>query len=354
MKKIFILLPSPHPVGPAKGAYALANALADLREVCVVTLKAGSGVSAPLDKRVEQISLAHQRGDWPGWIESYRKILAAAGGRRLVSSLSLLFSADVVNGFCTRHASVCSSVRGNLIRNYRMDYGLAGIALGTLHLASLRRFDHIVAMTAPMARQIRRFAGRTPEIIGNFVDEAPLERYRCPGRGGPGLNFVFLGSLSHRKQPLLVVRAVAQLRRNGVDAQLDIAGDGPLRAQVQATIATLGLTEAVRVHGHLADPYPMLAGADAMVLPSLSEGVSRAALEALHLGVPCVLREADGNGALLHSENGALFDDDSQLPTAMLAAARLGKGIQKRASLVPPAFRQREAADRYLELLEQS
>ena len=51
---IFILVPSPHPTGPVKGAFALANALAPIRRVVLVYLKDGPGVDANLDTRVEE------------------------------------------------------------------------------------------------------------------------------------------------------------------------------------------------------------------------------------------------------------------------------------------------------------
>ena len=51
-----------------------------------------------------------------------------------------------------------------------------------------------------------------------------------------------------------------------------------------------------------------------MVLPSFSEGVSRSALEALFLGVPCVLRDVDGASELIHDGiNGYLFNENSEL-----------------------------------------
>jgi len=354
MRNLFILVPADTPDGPVKGAYALANALAALRNITLVSMKRGPGAEAPLDARVRRLCLADHESGFAGKLRHYRGLLCAAGGRAGVASISMCLSADALNAMCRAHAVTCSSVRGNLINNYRMDYGLRGVPLGAAHLLGLRRFDHVVAMTRAMSRQVRTFAGRVPAIIGNFVDEAALDHLREPGVSTGPLRFAFVGSLSERKQPWLIVQALATLRERGELAVLDLIGTGPMQARVQADIERLGLTDSVRLRGFMNSPYELLTQADAMVLPSLSEGVSRAALEALHLGVPCVMREVDGNSELIRDGiNGALFSGDPTLAAAMLRAARANRQRSAaRTSLLPDAYRQQSAASQYLNLVE--
>jgi glycosyltransferase involved in cell wall biosynthesis len=353
MRRIFILLPAMLPTGPVKGALALANALAADREIRIVTLKKGAGAAAHLDPSVEHLCLEAHRG-MRAKLRAYRELLAQAGGRARVASISFCLSADAVNLFCRRNALTCASVRGNLIRNYATDYGPIGIPLAAMHLASLRACDHIVAMTDAMATQIARYAGRRPVVIGNFVDEAALEPFRTTAVAAGPLRFVFLGSLNARKRPLLLLKSIAELRSQGHDVQLDILGSGPLLESLKDDIASMNLADAVRVHGFQPNPYPTLASSDALVLPSVSEGLSRACLEALHLGVPCVLRAADGNRELITPGfNGTLFDRDVELSRAMLEAAELSRRQRnRRESLLPPAFRQHEAANQYATLVE--
>ncbi len=319
--------------------------------VTLVFFKAGPGVNAPLDQRVavEELpggSLLKQRA-------AYVRMLRSAGGRSRVASLSMCYSADRINVGCREVARTCCSVRGNLFANYRLDYGLAGLGLALRHLWMLRNMDHVVAMTQAMRAGIQRVTRRPVNVIGNCVDETAIAHNRIRGSQHEPLRFVFVGSLTRRKQPGLIIDALA-----GADiaegAQLDLVGDGPLKASVEAAAARLVGVD-VHLHGQLADPLPIVARADAFVLPSMSEGVSRAALEALCLGVPCVLRRVDGNAELVHDEQrGILFDRDDELREAMLLAAREGRrrfaGAIK-PNLLPSAFRQREVADRYLNLL---
>jgi hypothetical protein len=355
MREIFITVPSPHPTGPIKGAYALANALAEERPVTLVTLKHGPGAGTMLDPRVKERSLADLGRGWRNRLHAYRAMLRDAGGKRHVASISMCLTADMVNCLSGSAAVTCASIRGNLLSNYRLDYGLPGVPVAVAHLTALRWADHIVAITSSMAAQVRAYTGKTPTIIGNFVDEAALDPFRASGPATGPYRLVFLASLTERKQPLLAIQAVHELRRLGFDVVLDVIGAGPLGSAVAAEATRLGIRDSITLHGHLTTPYAVLANADVMLLPSLSEGMPRAALEALHLGVPCVLRAVDGNAELITApEHGELFQHDRALADVVLTVAQRSRSLPRtRDSLLPPQFRQREQARRYLALVEQ-
>lgn len=351
MRELVILVPALIASGPIKGAAALANEAVKTRPVTFVSLKSGFSERVVLAPEVRQVSLAQEKG-LLAQLRAYRAFLRRLGGRQAVASVSMCLSADRVNFFCRKEAVTCASVRGNLYANYRMDHGLGGVFAAFAHLLSLRGFDEVAAMTGSMAAQIRPYLGRAPEIVANFIDEAPLEAFRDAGeREGP-LRFVFVRSLSSRKNPLLLLQAMAALRARGEQAHLDLVGNGPLRAACEAEIARLGLEENVTVCGSLSSPYALMAQADAFVLPSFSEGLSRASLEALYLGTPCVLRDVDGNAELIDDEaRGGLFREEKSLADLMLAVARASRSRKKRDCLLPDAFRQAAATRRLLDLL---
>ena len=159
--------------------------------------------------------------------------------------------------------------------------------------------------------------------------------------------------MTKRKQPLALIEALVALSAQGHEVFADFIGDGPLRESAEEALVRLKLNDNVTLHGHLNDLHHLVASADAFVLPSSSEGVSRACLEALHLGVPCVLRDVDGNGELIQiGATGFLFHDDAELPSAMLSAAKLGRTKESSASLLPPDYRQDFAVQAYLNLIE--
>lgn len=352
MRKILILIPSLSPAGPIKGAIALANGLAGIRDVTLISVKSGPGANAFIDPRVKQLSLAHVSGGWVGKLRAYQRLLAEAGGRAQAGSISMCFSADLINRFCRAQSLTCASVRGNLHENYKYDYGIPGLALALLHMQILKKFDQVTALSCAMAKQLFRHLKRLPEVIGNFVDEASLESFRVGRASGSGVRIVFVGNLSRRKQPDLAVKAMEVL---GPSAHLDLIGDGPLRAKLEKNTRQKSCTAQTTFHGHLPKPWSLVAKADALVLPSVSEGIARAALEALYLGVPCVLRDVDGNRELIRpGYNGALFNNVKDLPAAIRTAVTINERAlgQKRVSLLPEAFRQEYNVSKYLHLME--
>ena len=123
---VFIIIPSLSSAGPVKGALALANGLSEHLSVILVTIKSSSGVSSLINPRIGVISLEHISGGWRGKIKAYVQHLMAAGGRKNVFSISMCFSADLINRFCCAQAFTCASIRGNLFENYKYDYGAFG------------------------------------------------------------------------------------------------------------------------------------------------------------------------------------------------------------------------------------
>jgi len=352
MRKIFLLIPSDSPTGPIKGAYVLANSLVNYCHVTIVSLKPGIGARSSLDSRVQFHCLADSVKGIRNKIRAYRNMLDDAGGREVVASLSMCLSADVANLFCAKEAMTYTSVRGNLLANYRYDYGLLGIPLAMTHLFLLRWIDRVVAMNQTMAQQIQRYSGQTPAVIGNFVDEAALDQHRIEPEKENRKRFVFVGSLTQRKQPWLLIEAMAEITQAGEEVMLDVVGSGPLLDSLQQQVERLKLEKSVVFHGFVDQPVKLLSHADAMILPSLSEGISRAALEALHIGVPCVLRDVDSNADLVtNGENGMLFERDEQLAQSMLAAADISREKGHQQSLLPSQFRQAFAAEQYMKLL---
>jgi glycosyltransferase involved in cell wall biosynthesis len=91
-----------------------------------------------------------------------------------------------------------------------------------------------------------------------------------------------------------LLEAFAQVRSVRADVRLAIAGDGPLRADLEDEARRLGIADAVTFTGAIASPWPFLADLDLFVLPSLWEGLPYALLEAMAIGLPCVATAVDG------------------------------------------------------------
>nr|WP_247712101.1 glycosyltransferase [Qipengyuania qiaonensis] len=101
-----------------------------------------------------------------------------------------------------------------------------------------------------------------------------------------------VGALIERKGQALVIKALAHLPKG----RLLLIGKGEDEASLRALTREVGVADRVHFLGSL-DPAmlpPILSAADAMVLPSLSEGLANAWIEALACGTPLVITDAGG------------------------------------------------------------
>lgn len=104
--------------------------------------------------------------------------------------------------------------------------------------------------------------------------------------------FVATGALIARKGQGLAIEALALLTAG----HLALAGTGPDEAALRALAARLGVEPRVHFLGRVDhDALPLLlSAADALVLPSASEGIANAWIEALACGAPLVIPDAGG------------------------------------------------------------
>ncbi len=92
------------------------------------------------------------------------------------------------------------------------------------------------------------------------------------------------------------------------DARLAIAGDGPLRAELEQRARDGGVGHAVLFLGEVSEPIPVLRGADVFVLPSWAESFPYVILEAMSVGLAIAASDVGGVGeAIVDGDSGLLF-----------------------------------------------
>ena len=108
-----------------------------------------------------------------------------------------------------------------------------------------------------------------------------------------------VGRLAAVKDQAALVRAFAEVVKRMPDARLVIAGDGPMRKELEALVEQLGLPGRVWITGDRDDIPDILRLLDIFVLPSLGEGISNTILEAMATGLPIVATDVGGNRELV-------------------------------------------------------
>lgn len=100
-----------------------------------------------------------------------------------------------------------------------------------------------------------------------------------------------VGRLDPIKDYSLLLRALARMGPAARTWRLVLVGDGPLRAVLEREARELGISDRVYLAGRQVDVENWLRAFDVFVLPSLSEGMSNAVLEAMAVGLPVVCRD---------------------------------------------------------------
>jgi len=147
---------------------------------------------------------------------------------------------------------------------------LANRFLGMMNRRSGKRFDAMMAVSAPAQKFARETYGYDAIVLPNPIS---LAQFAGASSDSPTLNIVFLGRLVERKGSLLLLQAVAYMRDNELsnDAfRVVIGGKGELLPELQRFVAAHQLTDIVEFHGFVneAEKGVFLAQADIAVYPS--------------------------------------------------------------------------------------
>jgi glycosyltransferase involved in cell wall biosynthesis len=185
--------------------------------------------------------------------------------------------------------------------------------------------DCLLAELAFPIDQARRF-----EVVTNGVEvPAPLptaEREAIRSRiGVPDGALLLLGAgrLTEQKDFANLVAAAGELRDQGRDFFLMIAGEGELRPDLQAQVADLDLGDRIALPGNRTDLRELMLAADLFVLPSRWEGLPLVLLEAMACGLPVVCTRLEGLQELVGRTGAGLMADPADSGQLAGAISRL-------------------------------
>ena len=174
----------------------------------------------------------------------------------------------------------------------------------------IRRAAFVVAISSFARSQLYRWVehGHWPKI---HVVHCGLERAFhdvAPTPPGPP-RLVCVGRLCEQKGQLLLVQAAQRLAAKGIEFELVLAGDGEIRAEVEALIAKFDLSKRIRITGWIsgAGVRNEIMAARGLVLPSFAEGLPVVVMEAMALRRPVLTTYVAGIPELVRpGENGWL------------------------------------------------
>jgi glycosyltransferase involved in cell wall biosynthesis len=183
----------------------------------------------------------------------------------------------------TQHGIGSLKADRTLVRIFRLTMPLTS---SVVFVSEETRFEYISRRGIP------------PRKTSTIRNGIPLSRFgefhARPGSRHPKVVFGTVGRLVSAKDHLGLIDAFALVKLHLPAAELRIAGDGPLRQEIEARVRSLGLSEAVHLHGEILDVPRFLADLDVFVLSSVTEALPIAILEAMAVGLPIVSTKVGG------------------------------------------------------------
>ena len=179
--------------------------------------------------------------------------------------------------------------------------------------------------------------------LWKWIPNVVADRFKTPDNftsENRPVRFLNLALMTAKKGQFDLVKAFHSVIENGLKAELWLAGDGPIRAELEEQASNLGIAEKVRFLGLIApEKVPqLLSEIDVMVVSSHYETFGVVAAEALMAGVPVVATRCGGPECIVQEGDGLLVPPKQPLVLG-LAMKQLGeelssynrKGIAERA-----------------------
>lgn len=158
-------------------------------------------------------------------------------------------------------------------------------------------------------------------VIHNGIDITEFEDGAAES-SSTGNNILCIAAHNPKKGLDILIRAMAQVRPRGLDLQLVLVGDGPLRPELEGLAQKLGVADLVHFAGFQELPAVRchLSKCKLFVLPSRAEPFGIVILEAMIHGKPVIATHVGGIPEIVtHLENGYLVppDDPEALANAL-------------------------------------
>ncbi|KAF2519765.1 glycosyltransferase [Flavobacterium salilacus subsp. salilacus] len=161
------------------------------------------------------------------------------------------------------------------------------------------KVDGIIASSQSIKDDFEAFFGKNDKIrvifnpinLNKVLEMANQGTYSHPDSA---ISIVAIGRLIPIKGFENLIKAAAILKDRNKSFHIHIIGKGPLENDLNALITELKVEKYVTLHGFVENPYPIIKNSDIYIIPSYSEGLPTAPIEAAILGRPLVATNVSG------------------------------------------------------------
>ena len=219
-----------------------------------------------------------------------------------------------------------------------LESGIRGRAIRFVERRLVPPADHLIALSRRQKRDLRRVFGdhASIHVIAPGISLTELETAAALTANNDlwpdlsAMKWVWTGRMVAVKRLRTLLEALGKTERRH---HLTMVGDGPLRGEIHTAVEAMGLTDRVFLTGAVpVSRVPRyLAGADAFVLSSRSEGTPISVIEAMAMGVPPVVPTVGGLPDIVaHEHTGLWVTPESPLDLARAMDRMAGDAALRR------------------------
>lgn len=188
--------------------------------------------------------------------------------------------------------------------------GMKGKFYEFLDGAALKRMDRVIAVSRAVMEDMIRCGLKKDgiDLIYNGIELVPklssFDRFSIRQKHGISRDTFIIGAvgrLAKVKGHIYLVEAMPSILEVIPDCKLFIAGDGPLKEDLETLIDKLGITNHVKLFGYVKEIWAFLEMIDLFAMPSLSEGLPLSLLEAVASGKLILASGVGGIPEVVHS-----------------------------------------------------
>lgn len=340
--------------------------------VTVMTSRFGNQKGSVMEKgiRVIRCLSLRKRADRSNLLEMFTFLLSACLNMKSVLDddieASIIFFAFPCGpigllGWKLAQVPYVISLRGGDVPGTEPRLHLLHKILKPLRHLIYNRSSAIVANSEGLKQLAQTSDPCTVFVIPNGIDVSFFSPCLANGRSyAKPFNFLFIGRFIEQKNLFYLMDRIAELRRSVfIPFQLSMVGDGPLRSRLESHADKLDINRIITWHGwldkkKLRDIYHL---SHCLLLPSLYEGMSNVALEAMACGLPVIASDVIGNSSVIrHGETGFLFDlnnpkDGLEAMKCLLSNPEQAQDMGKQGRIqVMETFSWRKTAEAYVRL----
>jgi len=252
-----------------------------------------------------------------------------------------LFHANILGRMAARAARIKHVVSGIRVAERR----------GKWYHRVERWTDRWVSKHVCVSRAVRDFTIQKTKIpaekmvvipngvdVSRFANASPTLRESLPDCNHENLLALFVGRLDQQKGVFDLLTVAENLRKQIPHLKWMIAGEGPLRKEMEAQIEKRNLQDRVHLLGKRTDIAELMQTADLFVFPSRWEGMPNVILEAMAARLPIVTHNVEGIDELLIDQQSGIIIPCGNICTMTKGVALLVSNSDLRTSYAEKAF----------------